>query len=121
MAASRQRRGILDHLSRRTDGRSFIPVVDGLRFLAIAMVVLNHVGNNSRMPLPLHPRLLQVFQEGHFGVEIFFAISGFILALPFARHALVGGKPVDLKRYFVRRVTRLEPPYLISLTLIFLG
>jgi peptidoglycan/LPS O-acetylase OafA/YrhL len=49
------------------------------------------------------------------GVKLFFAISGFVLAIPFLRHYVQGGKKVELKDYFLRRLTRLEPPYLISL------
>jgi peptidoglycan/LPS O-acetylase OafA/YrhL len=53
--------------------------------------------------------------SGFFGVQLFFVISGFVLALPFAQEHLAGGSPVLLKKYFWRRVTRLQPPYLISL------
>jgi peptidoglycan/LPS O-acetylase OafA/YrhL len=52
---------------------------------------------------------------GHFGVQLFFVISGFVLALPFAQHYIDGGRPVKIKDYFLRRLTRLEPPYIISL------
>jgi len=41
------------------------------------------------------------------------------LALPFARYHLGHGEKVHLKTYFVRRLTRLEPPYLITLTFFF--
>ena len=49
------------------------------------------------------------------GVELFFAISGFILGIPFASHFLRQDARVDLTGYFLRRLTRLEPPYFISL------
>jgi len=48
-------------------------------------------------------------------VELFFAISGFILGLPFARQYLHQAEPVRLKAYYLRRLTRLEPPYVIQL------
>jgi peptidoglycan/LPS O-acetylase OafA/YrhL len=51
-------------------------------------------------------------------VELFFAISGFILALPFARQHLGQGEPIRLKAYYLRRLTRLEPPYLIQLVFV---
>jgi peptidoglycan/LPS O-acetylase OafA/YrhL len=61
---------------------------------------------------------------GHFGVNLFFVISGFILALPFAKRAFnqlpAPDLTSDLKRYYLRRVTRIEPPYLLSLIVIFL-
>jgi peptidoglycan/LPS O-acetylase OafA/YrhL len=53
--------------------------------------------------------------HGYRGVPLFFAISGFVLGLPFARHYLAGEKAVSLKAYFLRRITRLEPPYIANL------
>jgi len=62
--------------------------------------------------------LNKVFSAGHNGVPLFFAISGFILSLPFARQGLGGGSPVSLRQYYIRRVTRIEPPYVIQLFII---
>jgi peptidoglycan/LPS O-acetylase OafA/YrhL len=56
--------------------------------------------------------------NGFRGVSLFFVISGMILALPFARHFLLGSKPVSLRKYYMRRVTRLEPPYVASMILV---
>ena len=42
-------------------------------------------------------------------------ISGFILALPFARSAIHQSPKVGLRKYFLRRLTRLEPPYILNL------
>lgn len=61
-----------------------------------------------------------ITQNFNRGVELFFSISGFILALPFASAYLKGSAKPVLKNYFIRRLTRLEPPYLISLTLFFI-
>ena len=44
-----------------------------------------------------------------------------ILGIPFARYWLQGGAKVSLKRYFLRRITRLEPPYIAALLLIFMA
>lgn len=60
-----------------------------------------------------------LMNSGMYGVELFFVISGFVLALPFVRARLVGGKPVSLRAYYLRRVTRLEPPYIIFLSAAF--
>jgi peptidoglycan/LPS O-acetylase OafA/YrhL len=57
--------------------------------------------------------------NGDRGVELFFVLSGFILCLPFAHHYINHGKKVILKRYYLRRVTRLEPPYFLAMTGIF--
>ena len=45
----------------------------------------------------------------------------YTLSLPFADNKLSKGQPVSLKNYFLRRVTRLEPTYIITLLLYFLS
>jgi peptidoglycan/LPS O-acetylase OafA/YrhL len=55
-----------------------------------------------------------VLETGSFGVPLFFAISGYILCRPF-----LGGRNVSLRRYFLRRFTRLEPPYILRMLLVF--
>ncbi len=53
-------------------------------------------------------------------VLLFFAISGFILGLPFAKSILFKTQPPKLFGYFVRRISRLEPPYILLLTALFI-
>jgi len=110
------------HLSRiTTPGRVFIPQIDGLRFVALITVIayhirligLYHLGHAADEPVA--DPVSRVFMAGHFGVLLFFMVSGFILSLPFARLQLAAGKPVSLRDYFIRRLTRIEPPYVIHL------
>jgi peptidoglycan/LPS O-acetylase OafA/YrhL len=100
---------------RITTHNNFIPQIDGLRFVAIASVVLFHtysaLATRSAIPVPW-PENLDLAKRG---VELFFAISGFILGVPFASARFLNTPAVNLKRYFLRRLTRLEPPYIISL------
>jgi len=114
----------IGRLSRVTSGGNFIPEIDGLRFLAIGSVLLFHVnyslGRAYHWTLkPWEQAVSNAFARGTLGVELFFVISGFILALPFARHFLYGGKAVEIRRYYLRRVTRLEPPYILTLILFY--
>jgi len=110
-------------LRRITSGGRYIAQIDGLRFVAIASVVLYHIpsvlqdnlGIRAPQGLAWAPVL-----NGSYGVFLFFAISGFILGLPFAQHALADGRPVCLKQYFTRRLTRLEPPYILAVLLYFI-
>ena len=112
----------LKHLRRRTTSGRFIAEVDGLRFVAIALVVLFHVHDylTTKFRIPagnaVNEDLLDRFAAtGHYGVHLFFIISGFVLALPFAAHELAGRPPVKLRAYFLRRLTRLEPPYIVAM------
>lgn len=114
---------LLGRLSRiTTPGRNFIPQIDGLRFIAIMAVIAYHVRNVVLFHFGLNPEAGpetggfagRVFITGRYGVPLFFAISGFILSLPFAR-AVLERRQVSLKEYYLRRVTRIEPPYLIHL------
>jgi peptidoglycan/LPS O-acetylase OafA/YrhL len=57
--------------------------------------------------------------HGSFGVQLFFAISGLVLGIPFAKQHLKGSGAVKLKAYFLRRLTRLEPPYIIVMAIFF--
>lgn len=109
---------LLRKISRVTASTQYIAEIDGLRFLAIFGVVIYHLPEALRFaPLPAYA--VPWFSSGQLGVQLFFIISGFVLALPFARAAICGGRPIKLRSYYLRRVTRIEPPYLISLLLLF--
>lgn len=51
------------------------------------------------------------------GVQLFFVISGYVLGVPFLKHHQNGHPAVPLRNFYKRRLTRLEPPYLLSLLL----
>lgn len=115
---------IYSYFRRKTNTTSFIPQIDGLRFLAIILVVLFHANGFIINKVPITFNKLPTdywlinglfVNNGVKGVLLFFTISGFILALPFARHFWQGGKEVKLKNYFLRRLTRLEPPYVLTM------
>jgi len=119
---------IVRHLSRVTSSGEFIPEVDGIRFLAILAVLVYHtavdvyIARGTFSPGWAEHRgmLLHLMGMGWFGVEIFFSLSGFIVALPFARQQVRGAAAPDLGRYFLRRLTRIEPPYILALTAMYL-
>ncbi len=115
---SRLREWWLAHIARPNPAQSFLPAIDGLRFVAIALVVLYHVQGyvSSRAGLPVHggEGLHRWLVHGSFGVPLFFAISGFIIASQW-----FGARPPSLKRYLIRRITRLEPPFIVSMLLVF--
>lgn len=109
-------------LRREVSTGKFIPEIDGLRFIAIFTVVIYHLWGFLSVKLKIEQSdniVLKFFENGDFGVQLFFVISGFVLALPFARYYLEGVEKVNLENYFKRRITRLEPPYILIMTLLF--
>ena len=116
------------NLSRITNSGNFIPEIDGLRFVAIITVVLFHlygfIENKDGSIYSTNYNfdfIANFLKNGNFGVELFFVLSGFILGLPFAKHYLKDSKKLSLKSYFLRRVSRLEPPYIIVMFLLLIG
>lgn len=118
---------IVQLLSRVTSRGTFIPQIDGLRFLAIMSVVLFHLRTyvivktgSSTSPGHYNNILDMILSRGYIGVSLFFCISGFILAMPFIQSAIAGAGRISLKKYYLRRFTRIEPPYILNLVLIFI-
>lgn len=115
---------ILGALSRVTSSGRYLAEIDGLRFIAILSVVMYHLNGFALRKIPSvrassehDDALAWLFSRGHYGVQLFFIISGFIIAMPFVERWRERRPPVRLRPYFLRRVTRLEPPYLINLCL----
>jgi len=118
---------LLAPFRRVTSSGGFVPEIDGLRFIAIGGVVLFHLLVSLAFKAPLAYALpasgnvvADVGRVGFRGVELFFVISGFILASPFASARLLGKSPVPLGSYFLRRLTRLEPPYMLCMVGLYL-
>ena len=126
---------LLQALSRRTTSGRYVPVIDGLRFVAILLVLIFHVslmldlvqGRRSIDP-PFgafwgssSPTFLGgIVWEMKIGVQVFFAVSGFVLSLPWITARNLRASRPPLGRYYLRRVTRIEPPYVVALTVLFL-
>jgi len=85
-----------------------IPALDGIRGLAISLVLVFHT-----MPggLPRHPALWPLIRLGRFcwsGVDLFFVLSGFLIGgiLLDAAHS-----PAYFKTFYIRRAYRILPLY----------
>jgi peptidoglycan/LPS O-acetylase OafA/YrhL len=112
-------------LRRITSTKGYRPEIDGLRFFAIAFVVAGHLMERVQRAhaqveaLSATERLVFDFAHPGIGVSLFFAISGFIIAAQFLKSGGASLRLDRLKTYFLRRVTRIEPPYLILLLVTF--
>jgi peptidoglycan/LPS O-acetylase OafA/YrhL len=95
-------------------------MIDGLRGIAAIIVVFYHLyGNLKQQVSSWLPSILDtLLSHGNIGVQIFFVISGFVIAYS------VGDKQINLRyigRFALRRSIRLDPPYWLSIiTAIFL-
>ena len=109
---------LYNRFKRITSNQLYFPEIDGIRFLAILLVILFHAHGyfvqktkvNFVEPAESHAWIDNFLSKGDRGVELFFVLSGFILCMPFAHQYINNGKKVQLKNYYLRRVTRLEPP-----------
>ncbi len=100
---------------------SHLPVVDGLRGLAILGVIWHHLtfvflAPNPHAALPSYYLWAPFISNGWQGVNLFFFLSGFVLALPY----LTGRRSVDtwadIRWFYIRRAKRLLPLfYLVCL------
>lgn len=124
---------IIQVFQRSTNSTYFIPEIDGLRFYAIITVVIFHLNTAFSREIGLDDLGLSILGGQNtlgspawwlvrldLGVKVFFSISGMVLSLPFLRYYVLNGPKIKLGDYFCRRLTRLEPPFVISLVL-FLG
>lgn len=95
--------------------------LDGIRGLAILWVFAFHanallVGWPSGAPLGWGPSLAQ---KGLLGVQLFFVLSGFLLARPWMTAAAAGTPYPRIGSFFARRARRILPTYWLHLALLF--
>ncbi|MFT7156873.1 MAG: peptidoglycan/LPS O-acetylase OafA/YrhL [Parvicella sp.] len=106
---------LYNSLARNPQSVRFMPFIDGLRFLAIIPVIFQHANerllkynSNINDLSGWEAQLSFLISRGTIGVFIFFAVSGFVLTLPFAK----GQLKFSYKTYISRRLNRIEPPFI---------
>jgi len=79
-----------------------------LRAIAALLVVFSHIREKNLQNAADSTQILQWFNFGPYGVDIFFVISGFIIAyiMPVGQYSLG-----DVKEFLARRVIRVMPMY----------
>jgi peptidoglycan/LPS O-acetylase OafA/YrhL len=94
--------------------RFYLPHLDGLRFVAFLLVFLHHLPQAPAGPMGDALRIVQAW--GWSGVELFFALSAFLVtALLLKEHAATGR--MSIWRFYVRRALRIWPLYFFALLL----
>ncbi|MEP7380925.1 MAG: acyltransferase [Gemmatimonadota bacterium] len=95
---------------------AYIPALDALRGIAVLLVVARHA---SAVPAPENPIaafLLETMRAGWMGVDLFFALSGFLITGILLD---TKGTPGFLRNFYARRTLRIFPLYFTLLALLF--
>lgn len=105
------------HSGPRPSPLSHIPALDGLRAVAILLVIVHNAGSVDGQLSGIPLRLWAVLSNaGWAGVQLFFALSGFLIT-----RILLESKGADgwLRNFYVRRVLRIVPLYYTLLAVVF--
>lgn len=94
-----------------------LPALDGLRALAILMVLWHHMyrWGPDDWGIWKQPILRASADFGFIGVLLFFVLSGFLLFLPYARALVGGGRWPSARSFYRRRALRILPVYVVAL------
>jgi len=82
-----------------------IPSLNGIRALAVCIVLISHAGFGHIIP-------------GGFGVTVFFFLSGYLITTLLLKEFTTKNH-LDIKNFYIRRFLRLTPPLLVTLTIIY--
>jgi peptidoglycan/LPS O-acetylase OafA/YrhL len=94
-----------------------IPSLNGLRGIAVLLVVLYHWG---LPPVPAIPFLDSILPDGRFGVNVFFVLSGFLISsiLLIEKDRKEDNKKIIIN-FYIRRLLRICPIYYLTIFVLY--
>lgn len=108
----------------QTNKRYYRPELDILRFLAFLLVFLNHTlpdsaafWNGTPLPAPVASVIVGFAKGGAFGVDLFFALSAFLITTLLLMEREKTGN-VAIPDYYMRRILRIWPLYFVFLLIV---
>src|SRR6516164_3210590 len=121
-AAARPPDAMTDSDARSGARRFYHPELDALRFFAFFLVFIHHHFPGS--PAQYDPRfgklvavaISSIASAGAFGVDIFFALSSYLITELLLREKARSGR-VDVRSFYLRRILRIWPLYFFFLAL----
>jgi peptidoglycan/LPS O-acetylase OafA/YrhL len=104
-----------------------IAAIEGLRGVAVLWVMLFHwvALRDGRFDdafigaMAAWAPLEAFVRNGYLGVDLFFIVTGFLLTLPWFRHADTGLPAPDWRSFYARRARRIVPAYYVQLMFLF--
>jgi peptidoglycan/LPS O-acetylase OafA/YrhL len=94
-------------------GKEEIDALTGIRGVAACLVIAYHIYPSEDFPWGLH----QLVARGYLAVDVFFVLSGFVMALNYGRMFRNGPTVNGTVTFLLRRVARLYPLYITFLAL----
>lgn len=105
--------------------KTYFSNLDGLRTIAFLFVFSEHILWSALKQLDtgdglFHHMFYTLFCNGGFGVSVFFVISGFLITFLLLQEKELTNK-IDVGAFYVRRILRIWPLYLVLVTVVFLA
>lgn len=100
------------------------PFLDGIRAIAVIIVFVRHAWGHAGAPKLAIPMLgfeidfSPLVMMGSTGVDLFFVLSGYLLARGFLKADMLQRPQPGWKRYWAQRILRIGPPYWAVLVLV---
>lgn len=107
-----------------TNSKDYFPALSGLRGVAACWVFAFHTWQylgSAKLPLSVPGWTLDLAAPlacGYFGVDLFFVLSGFLLAIPWHRTAQQARPAPSLGRFWLHRCRRVLPAYWVQFALL---
>jgi peptidoglycan/LPS O-acetylase OafA/YrhL len=103
---------------KQLNGTKYFNQLDGLRFIAISLVLICHW-----IPVPFIPRYGLLL--GSSGVNLFFSISGFLITgilidCKISDGNKIGALSFSLRQFYIRRFLRIFPVYYLTLLVLYI-
>lgn len=98
--------------SREGKAANYLPFLDGLRGVAILLVMLFHFTMRVDLEIRTSDFVFETFTGFYLGVDIFFVVSGYLITRILLRAELTGRA---YRSFFMRRAIRIFPPYWLYL------